>query len=80
MLGAASEVAPKKPIEFVKILDHYGKILNAVREPYEFSNIELICFSYCKISGKNYDLIFAYDDDRNGGSLYLGHFNDGVVE
>jgi hypothetical protein len=47
-------------------------------DPSEFKYIELVCKNY----NRGYDLMFAYDnpDDRSGGCLYVGHFNDGVVE
>lgn len=27
-----------------------------------------------------FDIMFAYDDDRTKGTLYLGYWNDGIVE
>lgn len=69
-----------KPIEFVKFLS--GRLI-IEDQPIDgdtassWENVELICKSYTT----KYDLMFVYDDDdRDSGILYLGHFNDGVVE
>lgn len=43
----------------------------------QWNNIELICINYAD----GLDLIFAYNNNRNSHNcLYLGYFNDGVVE
>jgi len=39
----------------------------------------LICKNYNKSSEDPYDLMYVYDDERNMGIIYLGHFNDGIV-
>jgi hypothetical protein len=46
--------------------------------PHSYNFIELICRDYTTDS----DLMFAYNDpnDRSAGRLYIGNFNDGVVE
>lgn len=44
--------------------------------PRSWKNIELITKNY----DQQFDIMYAYDDSRQGGSLYLGHFNDGIVE
>lgn len=81
ILGEQSEQKqePKK-IEFVKCLlsDYEWQALSKTSlQPIDFKNIELVCREY---AGKGtYDIMFAYDDNRSAGSLYLGHFNDGVV-
>lgn len=67
-----------KPIEFVKFL---SRKLSLEDQPTygakDWDNVELICKRYTT----KYDLMFVYDDnDRENGILYLGHFNDGVVE
>jgi len=66
-----------KPIEFVKHLS-FDLICfeDPCNDPCDFENIELICENY----DKGVDLMFAYNEDRNYGFLYAGHFNDGVVE
>lgn len=74
-----------KPIEFVSYLDENSlkfkkNIYNGMCKPCEWENIELVCTNFL---GKGLDLMFAYDKDRNDDfkhCLYLGHFNDGVVE
>ena len=68
------EEKPKKKIEFVKYLDNNLNICSASKEVDHWENIELIAKNY-----NEYDLMFAYNSDRNYGTLYLGYFNDGVV-
>lgn len=71
------EQAAKKPIEFVKYLGRYSTIETCVHSsPSSCDNIELIAKNYLP----NIDLMFAYDTNRSRGTLYLGHWNDGVVE
>lgn len=74
ILGEEKQPEQKKKIEFVKIIERSGGILMATSTPNNFKNIELISRNY-----GNYDVMYAYDDDRNKGWLYLGHFNDGEV-
>jgi hypothetical protein len=67
-----------KPIEFLYYLS--GALpysCPSESKPGSYKNIELICMNY---GGSRNDLMYAYDTDRNQGSLYLGQFNDGVVE
>jgi hypothetical protein len=65
-----------KPIEFkMKLSDTTTSLKEAILKPNRWDNIELIAFKYNGV----YDLMYAYDDNRNEGLLYLGHFNDGVV-
>ena len=49
-----------------------------IAKPHDWNYIELICNDYVR----GLDLMFAYDcpEMRHCGNLYLGHFNDGVVE
>lgn len=68
-----------KKIEFVKIVSgrkDLGAIEQTKDKPSAFLNIELISKSTTQ---SYYDIMFAYDDDRSVGCIYLGHFNDGVV-
>jgi hypothetical protein len=44
-----------------------------------YKNIELVCRDYDDCQSGSMDLMFAYDDNRNYGCIYIGHFNDGVV-
>jgi hypothetical protein len=76
----------KIPIEFKYALNqvksNYPDILRPIKtgedSPKDFNFIDLICKNY--LSGC--DLMFAYDfaDQRELGVLYIGYFNDGVVE
>ena len=75
ILGQEPNKEKKKPIEFIKVIhEEYLKISEITHLPKDWANIELI------VKGKGYDIMYAYDHNRNKGRLYLGHFNDGVVE
>ena len=71
----AKEEKGLKPIEFVKYISTHGNQVYTCAKPADFGNVELICKKY----GGLYDLMFAFDGERSSGSLYLGHFNDGIV-
>lgn len=75
IIGGATPIEKKKPIEFVKSIGIIG-IRNSISNPYVWDNIELICNNY----GDGFDLMFAYNNKREDGIAYLGHFNDGIVE
>ncbi len=75
ILGQEPEKKELKPIEFVKYLDYHLEFSSGCSSPKKRENIELICKNYAT----KFDLMFAYDEDRSGGILYLGHFNDGIV-
>jgi len=64
------------PIEFKLKLACNHEFTPSKEFPKEWQNIELICKNY----STQYDLMFAFDDIRQHGILFLGHFNDGVVE
>ena len=76
----------KIPIEFKYALNqvksNYPDILRPTTtkedSPKDYNFIDLICKNY--LSG--FDLMFAYNlaDKRELGVLYIGYFNDGVVE
>lgn len=72
------QTEPKKlkPIEFHKELTIVAKVINTTSLPSDYQNLELICLNY----SDSFDLMFAYDEKREYGILYLGKFNDGVVE
>lgn len=83
IIGETKSESQKKPIEFVKCLSKDLRLLQGIKEvsqPHEWSYIELICSGYSFKDGL--DLMFAYDDPsgRGSGYLYLGKWNDGVVE
>lgn len=87
ILGSEENKQTKRPIEFVKILTSSGIISYAdssseTHKPSFYENIELISRDYTNNS-ENFDLIFAYRKDRNEklySVLFLGYFNDGIVE
>ena len=74
IIGGVTPIQKKKPIQFVKTLGTKG-ICNALSVPHMWDNIELICNNY----GDGYDLMFAYNSNREDGIAYLGYFNDGIV-
>ena len=77
ILGQEKEEAKKvlKPIEFCKSLTNSGGIEKASTPASRYKNIELI-----RRNLGGFDLMFAYGTERDSGALYLGHFNDGVVD
>lgn len=80
VLGKNEPKENKKVIEFTHYFDpdDINKFIksNNLSEPYMWSNIELISSNY-RASGN--DLIFAYNDNRSDSTLYLGHWNNGIV-
>lgn len=50
--------------------------------PNQYAFVELICKNYLSRTNVHRDLMFAYDleSERERGCLYLGSWNDGVVE
>jgi hypothetical protein len=75
IIGGATPIEKKKPIEFVKCIGAMS-ILDAPHPCILWKNIELISKRY----EAGYDLMFAYNNNRSDGIAYLGHFNDGIVE
>lgn len=65
----------KKPIEFVKFLNEFGKIDKATCFPKDYLTVSLIQSKYTN----EFDLILAWNN-ISYPTLYLGHWNDGVVE
>ena len=55
----------------------YGSKFKACLKPKNYLCLELICKSYAT---SDFDLMFAYDNDRKHGMLYFGKWNDGVAE
>ncbi len=76
ILGQEPEKKKGKPIEFVKHLSSDLFFHTSTLEPHNYKVIEVVCLKYTK----EFDLFFVYDDDRDCGILYLGHYNDGIVE
>ena len=68
----------KKKIEFIYAIEEQVNVPSVKKSNFsalEWGNIELIYKGY----DGNFDIMFAYDDDRSRGVLYLGYFNDGIV-
>ena len=67
-----------KPIEFIKFVDESSgetATSNHVK-PKDWDNVSLLCKS-----GDGFDMMFAWDsDDPDTGCVYLGHWNDGIVD
>jgi hypothetical protein len=78
VIGKSEKKKAKTAIEFQSFLDTALQIDFGAYSPSRYKYIELICKDYAL----GFDLMFAYDDpnDRSFGVLYIGHFNDGVVE
>ena len=81
ILGEQPKEQEKKKIEFVKCITimKEGKVvtLPANTSPSKWKEIILLCENYRQT---DLDLMFAHDFNINdGGCLYLGHFNDGII-
>ncbi len=77
------EQQSKKPMQFLKGLSVGGQISDIhVEKPTDYSYIELIARNYGTFGNKSFDLIFCYNDPnkRESGVLFLGNWNDGVIE
>jgi hypothetical protein len=68
--------ASEEPIEFTHFLDKYGLEISP-HHPKNFGDIVLLCKNY---SGRDIDLMLAYNDDGENVFLFLGHFNSGKVQ
>jgi hypothetical protein len=78
VLGAEQPEKNLRKIEFVKVLtDEYNVMSDFHSHPESWNYIELVSKGYA--AGK--DLMFAYmnPDFREGGTLFIGYWNDGVV-
>ena len=77
VIGEQPTESKKKPIEFVRLICVAPiRIDYAKAYPHNYKNIELIspkCY-------EGLDVMFAYDNTRSDGVIYLGHWNDGVAE
>ncbi len=76
ILGQEPEKKKGKPIKFVSYLSEHGRIEKDALPPSEWDNIEVVSIQY----GDDFDLFFCYSQERSNGVLYLGHYNDGIVE
>ena len=77
VIGKPEKGKAKTAIEFQSFLNSRLKIDNGAYSPSHYKYIELICKDYAL----GCDLMFAYNDPngRSFGVLYIGHFNDGIV-
>jgi len=75
VIGDTSAGDLKKEITFEFFMDPNVGKLRANTYPKNFENIELLTLNF----HQSLDLMFAYDDVRNYGLLYLGKWNDGIV-
>ena len=77
VIGKPEKGKTKTAIEFQSFLNTNLNINFGAHSPSSYKYIELICKDYAL----GCDLMFAYNDpnDRSCGALYIGHFNDGVV-
>jgi hypothetical protein len=68
-----------KPIEFVKYIGACGNMVDATLSPKKFDNVTLIISK--SDSNYIYDTMYAWYNERpHGGNIYLGYWNDGVIE
>ena len=67
-----------KPIEFTDCLSVFKEIKPNSQKPSDFKYIELVSRFY----SMDFDIMFAYNrpNFRQSGVLFLGHWNDGIVE
>jgi hypothetical protein len=77
VIGKTEKKKTKTAIEFQSFLNTNLNINFGAHSPSSYKYIELICKDYAL----GFDLMFAYNDPnyRSCGVLYIGHFNDGVV-
>jgi len=78
VIGKPEKGKTKTAIEFRSFLNSELKTSDrGAFSPSYYKYIELICKNYAL----GCDLMFAYNDpnERSFGALYIGHFNDGVV-
>lgn len=85
VLGQNVKASKRRPIQFVKFLDNAQdkpQIEDATFTPNCYKNIELITLGRKGDGGLEYDLMFAYNDERHNpaSTLFLGFWNDGVIE
>jgi hypothetical protein len=71
----AAEPKQLKKIELVKCLSSNITIANSGMLPHEFKNLMLFEKNYGE---SGFDIIFGWDN-INDKTIFLGHWNDGVV-
>lgn len=80
VFGASKKNESRKKIEFLYYLHEYKgamEVCNVQSDtPSIWDNVMLLS----RASGRReYDIIFAWNKNLNEGTLYLGHWNDGIV-
>lgn len=86
VIGEAKRPKNVTPIKFERVLNSVGAggvvsgMVEAISLPSDYAYIELVCKNYQP--GEGNDMMFAYNDPekRGDGMLYIGSWNDGVVE
>ena len=77
--GAQEKTTNKKKIEFVSVLRGSGKFSNDIDSSDQPSNWDEVVY-LARFPQLEMDLIFCKDySDPYCDTVYLGHFNDGVV-
>jgi len=80
ILGEHKPEKELKKIQFIACVtgDKDSKKIgyNGDYNPTSWENIELVSKSN---NDAYYDIMFAYNNDRATGSIFMGHFNDGIV-
>ena len=79
ILGEPAEKKEGKKIEFTHILLVDQSIDSTNASPRSYECIELVVKGYHSDPQEGFDIMYAYNEDRNEGNMYLGHFNDGIV-
>lgn len=74
IIGEQPKETKKKPIEFKWHIDVSGNKLLPLWKPNEFAHIEVVR----RLNG--FDMFICYNSDIAHSVLYLGHYNDGVIE
>jgi hypothetical protein len=71
------EVKQLKPIEFVKYLSSDISLDSETTLPSSWKHVDLVIKDY---TTDGLDVMLTYDNDKDCGALYLGHYNDGIKE
>lgn len=78
IFGQETNKQEKKPIEFVQQINIDGKVDDSKNLPTVWNNVMLLIDK--SVHNEDYDTMYAWDDGKpNGGIIYLGYWNDGVI-
>lgn len=79
IFGHETNKQEKKPIEFVQQINIDGKVCDSKNSPTNWNNVMLLIDK--SVHNEDYDTMYAWDDcEPNGGTIYLGYWNDGIIE